>query len=300
MKFKVSVFILIVFAFINIACLKNKTEEEFVEPVEVEEPVIQETFIEGKILRKNAELCLVGRDSAMHPVIKLAAGTDIPVLELDGVIDTKMIPDVESKPSAAETDSDKTEALDELAFKGTVYYHVVYDNIDFWLDKSVLAFNCENAVVVERTYMYSDADLTQKLDSPQNPLKFAAIVSKAKDEADAVNSKSVKIFYYDTGIKSVQEAFVSADSVSTRKDDQVVCQIVESLKTTTRAVPRNELFAKAAKYKPCKKVLAALNEQKVEKKTYNYQEVLKSMQRMSFGVNVDELMTVDQSKDPFK
>ena len=39
---------------------------------------------------------------------------------------------------------------------------------------------------------------------------------------------------------------------------------------------------------------------KVETKTYNYQEVLKSMQRMTFGVNVDELMTVDQSKDPFK
>ena len=80
----------------------------------------------------------------------------------------------------------------------------------------------------------------------------------------------------------------------------MVSQVVESLKTTKKAVARNELFAKAAKYKPCKKVLAALNEQKVETKSYNYQEVLKSMQRMGFGVNVDELLTVDQSKDPFK
>ena len=77
-------------------------------------------------------------------------------------------------------------------------------------------------------------------------------------------------------------------------------QIAEDLKVTKRAVPRNELFARASKYKPCKKVLAALNAQKEEKKTYSYQQVLKSVQRMNFGVNVDELMTVDQSKDPFK
>ena len=110
----------------------------------------------------------------------------------------------------------------------------------------------------------------------------------------------MKIFYYDTSEKSVREAFVSAESISEREDDIVVSQVVESLKVTTRAVPRNELFAKAARYKPCKKVLAALNAQKVEKKTYNYQEVLKSVQKMGFGVNVNELMTVDQSKDPFK
>ena len=114
------------------------------------------------------------------------------------------------------------------------------------------------------------------------------------------NPDSVKVFYYDLAKKSVQEAYVLSSSISTLKDDIVVSQIAESLKTTKRAVPRNELFSEAAKYKPCQKVLAVLNEQKVEKKTYSYQEVLKSMQKMSFGVNFEELLTVDQSKDPFQ
>ena len=84
------------------------------------------------------------------------------------------------------------------------------------------------------------------------------------------------------------------------EDDIIVSSIVEELKVTARAVPRNELFAKAAKYNPGQKVLAALNEQKVEKNTYSYKQVLKSVKKMSYGVNVDELMTVDQSKDPFR
>ena len=148
--------------------------------------------------------------------------------------------------------------------------------------------------------MYSDPSLSQKIESPQNPLRFSSLIAKTVEKLSDENPDSVKVFYYDLAKKSVQEAYVLSSSISTLKDDIVVSQIAESLKTTKRAVPRNELFLEAAKYKPCQKVLAVLNEQKVEKKTYSYQEVLKSMQKMSFGVNVEELLTVDQSKDPFQ
>lgn len=276
----------------TVSCSKNISIIE----VEVEEPLPVETFIDGKILSKTASLCLFGRDSAMHSVIKLSAGADIAVLEVDGVIATMLVPDETSPASEASAAGENPDG----AFAGTEYVRVVHNNMDFWLEKSVLALNCENAVAIERVFLYSDPDLSQKLGSPQNPLKFAARIAKSKDESLSENSESVRIFYYDSAAKSVREAFVAASSISARKDDIVVSQIAETLKTTTRAVPRNELFAEAAKYRPCQKVLAVLNAQKEEKKSYNYQEVLKSMQRMSFGVNVDELLTVDQSKDPFK
>ena len=200
--------------------------------------------------------------------------------------------------------SENAENLPEPVIKGTEYVHVVHENMDFWLENTVFALNCENAVAIEKTFLYADSALSQKIESPQNPLKFAARIAKSleerKDGLATENPEAAKVFYYDTKEKSVREAYVLASSISARIDDIVVSQIAEDLKVTKRAVPRNELFARAAKYKPCKKVLAALNSQKEEKKTYSYQQVLKSVQRMSFGVNVDELMTVDQSKDPFK
>ncbi len=306
MRFYASVFVFLIFisGFFTVSCSKNNVSEKT-----QEEPEVLETFISGKILSKNAELCLFGRDSEMHPLIKMEAGADIDVLELDGEIDMKtLIAQGDSTGDSSDNNSGDQEKA-EISEPGTDYVHVVYDSMDFWLEKSVLAFNCENAVAIEKTFLYSDPELTQKIDSKQNPLKFASRIAKST-ERSAENSgenlsvnenpKSAKIFYYDSAEKSVREAFVSSASISTKIDDIVVSQVVESLKTTTRAHPRNELFAKAAKYKPCPKVLAALNEQKVEKQTNSYKEVLKSMQRMTFGVNVDELLTVDQSKDPFK
>ncbi len=280
-----------------------------------------ENFIDGKILSKKAELCLFGRDSEMHGVIKLSCGDDISVLEIDGVIDVKFVPDeiesdsVEKKLISIERPGAMTEKTEkkgsetsETLPKGKEYVHVVHENMDFWLEKTVFALNCENAVAIEKTFLYSDSALTKKIDSPQNPLKFASLVAKSigplseenEDGLAAANPEATKVFYYDTKEKSVRQAFVSSASISSKKDDIVVSQIAEELKVTKRAVPRNELFARAAKYKPCPKVLAVLKAQSVETKTYSYQEVLKSMQKMSFGVNVDELLTVDQSKDPFK
>ncbi|MDY6397382.1 MAG: hypothetical protein SPL22_06585 [Treponema sp.] len=301
-------------ALFNISCSKKDLiVEEVMEP----EPV--ESFVSGKILSKKAGLCLFGRDEQMHTVIKLSCGDDISVLEIDGVIDTKFVPDSDSaagKDAASEMaktaistssmteKSENAENLPEPVIKGTEYVHVVHENMDFWLENTVFALNCENAVAIEKTFLYSDSALSQKIESPQNPLKFAARIAKSLEETEdglaTENPEAAKVFYYDTKEKSVREAYVLASSISARIDDIVVSQVAEELKVTKRAVPRNELFARAAKYKPCKKVLAALNAQKEEKKTYSYQQVLKSVQRMNFGVNVDELMTVDQSKDPFK
>ena len=301
-------------AIFNISCSKKiLIIEEEPEP----EPV--ESFVSGKILSKKAGLCLFGRDEKMHSVIKLSCGDDISVLEIDGVVDTKFVPDSDSaagKDAASEMaktvistssmteKSENAENLPEPVIKGTEYVHVVHENMDFWLENTVFALNCENAVAIEKTFLYSDSALSQKIESPQNPLKFAARIAKSLEETEdglaTENPEAAKVFYYDTKEKSVREAYVLASSISARIDDIVVSQIAEDLKVTKRAVPRNELFARAAKYKPCKKVLVALNAQKEEKKTYSYQQVLKSVQKMSFGVNVDELMTVDQSKDPFK
>ena len=287
---------------IFISCEKSALTEDS----EVVEPIPAETFVEGKILAKKGELCLYGRDFEMHPVIKLSAGAEISVLEIDGVIDEKFIPEKgEVGLEQTNDSSDSTENADKSAQtsqKGTGYVHVVHENMDFWLDKSVFALNCENAVAIEKAFLYSDAALTEKMSSPQSPLKFASLiaVSKSQGENPSENQNAIKVFFYDSAENSVRQAFVSSASISTKIDDIVVSQIAEELKVTKRAVPRNELFARAAKYKPCQKVLAALNAQKTETQTNSYQEVLKSMQRMSFGVNVDELLTVDQSKDPFK
>ncbi len=288
MKFYPTAFLLLVLlSAFNISCSKaDKTIEEKV-------PEIHESFVSGKILSKSAELCLFGRDFIMHSVIKLSAGDDVAILELDGKTDTKLIQDSNAEQPA---DSENQENLSN----GTEYVHVVYDNMDFWLEKSVFALNCESAVAIEKTFLYSDPSLSQKIETSQNPLRFSSLIAKSVEKLSDENPESVKVFYYDLAKKSVQEAYVLSSSISTLKDDIVVSQIAESLKTTKRAVPRNELFLEAAKYKPCQKVLAVLNEQKVEKKTYSYQEVLKSMQKMSFGVNVEELLTVDQSKDPFQ
>ena len=313
MKISSSVFFALLVAAVSLQCSKNaEVVEELPEVVAVEEPLPLETFIDGKILSKKAYLCLFGRDLAMHGVIKLSCGDDISVLEIDGVIDEKFIPEknegVEGQTNDSYSSSESADKNAQTSQKGKEYVHVVHENMDFWLEKSVFALRCENAVAIEKTFLYADPALTLKLESPQSPLKFAEKIAKAKDTADGEtteaaetkNPESAKIFFYDMKEKSVRQAFVLASSISTRKDDIVVSQIAEELKVTKRAVPRNELFARAARYKPCKKVLAALNAQKTETKTYNYQEVLKSMQKMSFGVNVEELLTVDQSKDPFK
>ena len=280
----------------NVSCSK-KNLQSVAEDV-IEEPVVLENFIEGKILSKRASLCLFGRDEKMHPVITLSQGAEVFVLEVDGLIDIKNVPDltkINESENAQDESSDSSNAIEN----STEYFHVVYDNMDFWLEKSVLAMQSKNAVVIEKTFLYQDESLLQKIEGGQNYLNFASRIALPMNYNEK-ESQSSKIFYYDTNLKSVRDAFVSSSSISTREDDIVVSQVVESLKVTTRALPRNELFARAAKYKPHPKVLAALNAQKTETKTYNYQEVVNSLKTIRSGVNVNELLTVDQSKDPFR
>ncbi len=291
--------ILCLLVFFYFSCAKkgassgNPGAESEIVSLEVQ-PV--ESFKTGKIMSKSASLCIFGRDSEMHSLLKLSEGTDVEILELDGKIDSKIIEDISEKE----------------------YFHSVYDNVDFWIEKNVLAFNCESAVAIENTFLFSDPELTKKIESKQNPLRFSAFVavelsdgkeSLEKSSEDYSDKKTVpgkaypsskKIFFYDYDLNAVREAYAASDSISSRKDDIIVSKIAMKLRETKKAVARNELFAEAAKYNPCKKVLAVLDDQKVEKKSYNYQEVLQSMQKRSYGVNINELMTVDQSKDPFK
>ena len=255
----------------------------------MEPPAPIETFAEGTILSKSASLCLFGRDSAMHPVIKLSQGASVTLLEVDGEFDSKTVPD---SSKAAETENAETIS------EGTKYIHAVHDSMDFWIEASTFAIGCVKAAAIERTSLFADSELTQKLDA--SPLKFSSVVAKAAEKTDSENPKSAKIFFYDSEAKAVKEAFVPSSSISERKDDIEVSRIAEALKTTTRAAPRNALFAEAARYKPSAKVLSVLNAQKEERQTYSYQEAAKAVQKLSRGVNVDELMTVDQSKDPFK
>lgn len=288
MKSRISFFFALTLAVSIFTFSCSKSNSKNISDVTEDEQSVLESFINGKVLSKNASLCLLGRDSLMHPVIKLYSGQDVLVLELDGVIDAKSIQNL-STSTGADPTAEQTE-----------YVHIVYDNMDFWLDKSVLAMNAETAVVIENAFLYQDASLSQKIASNQNPLKFGTLIAKSVKATNTENKlHSEKIFYYDAHSESVKEVFVLSSSISSLNDDIAVSKIVESLKVTTRAVPRNELFAAAAKYKPSQKVLAALNAQKIEKKTYNYQEVLESLKTIKSGVHVDELLTVDQSKDPF-
>ena len=311
MKFCKSLFFLLFltsfFSITSISCSKKIPEEEVAEEI----PLPVETFVEGRILSKKASLCILGRDSAMHPLVKLSAGDSVSILKIDNVIQTKNLGDSnlsegkEGQSPSAENSTGLVSATSAAAAENKnlvqeEYYHVVYDNVDFWLDKRVCALNCENAVAIEKTFLYSDPALSQKINSPHNPLKFSTVIARSLEESPDENPASVKIFYFDQKAGSVQEAFVSSSSISSKIDDIVVSQVAEALKTTKRAVPRNELFAKAAKYKPSPKVLAALNAQKEERVVNSYREVLRNMQKMTYGVNVDELMTVDQTKDPFQ
>ena len=105
--------------------------------------------------------------------------------------------------------------------------------------------------------------------------------------------------YYNTSKKNVQSAFIKQGNTSNKQDDIEVLKIVEQLNVTQRAVERNKLFARAEKYNPSPLVKAALDDQMVEKLSYDYEEVVQNLRKQLYGVQVDELLTVDQSKDPF-
>ena len=134
-------------------------------------------------------------------------------------------------------------------------------------------------------------------------MRFGTVIARNLQLEDQESEQQAEvyenIFYYDTSKKIVQSGFIKPGSTSDKQDDIEVLKIVEQLKVTTKAVARNDLFARAEKYNPSPLVKAALEDQMVEKLSYNYEEVVKNLQKQLFGVDVNELLTVDQSKDPF-
>ena len=178
MKFCKSLFFLLsltsFFSITGISCSKKIPEEEVAEEI----PLPVETFVEGRILSKKASLCILGRDSAMHPLVKLSAGDSVSILKIDNVIQTKNLGDSnlsegkEGQSPSAENSTGLVSAASAVsatsaaAAENTVksanaaaaenknlvqeeYYHVIYDNVDFWLDKRVCALNCENSLTAD-------------------------------------------------------------------------------------------------------------------------------------------------------
>lgn len=283
----------------------KKEEKVAVEKTPQAKPV--ETFTQSVILSKNADLCLLGRDEKMHSVKKLSRGDTLDVLFIEDSADKVGIPIIHPKEEAISAgentkkkeSGEKNEQEPQKPVHQDFYLHVVYDSVDYWLLETEVAMNAENAVTIAKTPLYEDPKLESgKILSPES-LKFGTAIAKSTLHEDS-DENSEKIYFWNSDSKKVEYAYARAENISTVKDDVAVMEIVDALKVTKRAVPRNELFKKAAKYKPSAKVKAALDAQSVETRTYSYQEVLKAVSKQRYGVSVPELLTVDQSKDPFK
>ena len=259
---------------------KKKTQviieqEDVVEP-EIEIVSEPEKFLNAIILSPSSNLFLKGRDEKMHSIFTLKNNDCVQIL-LENENPVRIIED-------------------------KIYLHAVYDFLDLWIAETDVALCDETAVTLFNITLYEDEKLETVKFTGITKLKFGTLVALiSKDETSVTsNTASEEIFYYDMNNKIVQSAFVKQGSISSRKDDIEVLKIVEALKVTKRAVDRNTLFARADKYNPSPSVKAALKDQMVEKITYNYDDVVKNLKKQLYGVNVDELMTVDQSKDPFQ
>ena len=164
------------------------------------------------------------------------------------------------------------------------YCHAVSDNVDFWIFSDYVALDAVPAIMTENS----------------DGLKFGQIVALGKKNQTEEIIQKVPVWYFDSSKDKVLCIMIDPEKVSTYSDDIEMAAIIEKLRVTTRAVPRKELFLRAAKLNPSPALQKILDEQKTEKLSYDYQEVLKSMPGARYIVNVEELNTVDQSKDPFK
>lgn len=279
----IAVFILFPCTSIFFSCIKKAPEAQIApveSPVEVpaEEEKIEEkateTFEQSMVLAPKTSLCLYGRDEKMHRISSLSKGTSFSLLFIDGTPES-------------------------LFAEGRNFLHAIWDSVDYWINEEDIASNCRLALVIKKSRLYADMDLSLSTDERNSPVPFGSIIAVSEKEGDC-NSSACKIWYFDKKEKKTRYAYIDADNISTRIDDIVVMQVVEELRVTKRATPRNELFKKAAKYKPCEAVLACLEAEKTEKIENNYQDVLNALPGAKYKVNVKELMTVDQSKDPFQ
>ena len=259
---------------------KNTIEntEPVVELESAQEPVSEpDRFISAIVLSPSTHLYLQGRDNNMHSIFTLKNNDTIEIL------------------LAKNTDNPDTNSEDRT------FLHAVYDSVDFWIPQSDIAFSSESAVVIFDSTLYEDAGLLSPKTDGLTKLKFGTVIARnpQPENLESEPQSYENIFYYDTGKKIVQSGFIKQGNTSNKEDDIEVLKIVEQLKVTQKAVARNNLFARAEKYNPSPLVKAALDEQMVEKLSYNYEEVVKNLQKQLYGVHVNELLTVDQSKDPF-
>ena len=236
-----------------------------------------ERFVSAIVLSPSTKLYLQGRDDNMHSIFSLKNNDIIEILLANN--------------------SDET----ETNFKDETYLHAVYDSLDFWIPQNDIALASESAVVIFDSTLYEDAGLLSPKTEGLTKLRFGTVIARNPqlEDQEAEPQAYENVFYYDTSKKIVQSGFIKPGNTSDKEDDIEVLKIVEQLKVTTKAVARNDLFARAAKYNPSPLVKAALDDQMVEKLSYNYEEVVKNLQKQLFGVDVNELLTVDQSKDPF-
>lgn len=243
-----------------------------------QEPISEpDCFLSAIVLAPSTQLYLQGRDNNMHSIFSLKNNDTIEILLANNSEDP------------------------EENFVNGAYFHAVYDSVDFWIPQSDIALSSESAVVIFDSTLYEDAGLLSPKTDGLTKLRFGTVIARnpQPQSQDTEAQSYEKIFYYDSSKKIVQSGFIKKGNTSNKEDDIEVLKIVEQLKVTKKALDRNSLFARAEKYKPSPLVKAALDDQMVEKLSYNYDEVVKSLQKQLYGVHVNELMTVDQSKDPF-
>lgn len=249
----------------------------------VPQPV--ETLVQGTTLAKKSTLCLMGRDGTMHDIITLQQGSLLDCVFIDGEKDVLS--------PLAQADQEQDEQNDSETRPQTKYYHVVYDNVDFYISTDDYAPQSSPCILVRKAAVYTDENLS----SPMGETSLAFGTTVAKEDSSQADTSQKIFFMSGSGVK---QGYVKASCISGREDDIEVIKIAQALKSTSRATARNELFKKAARYSPGPEAKSALEAQKTEVVSNNYEEVVKAMQKVTHGVNIGELMTVDQSKDPFQ
>ena len=282
MKNRVVFFVCVLVLALASCSKKNKITIEDTEPVvdlESSQDLIPEPdrFVSAIVLSPSTKLYLQGRDDNMHSILSLKNNDTIEILLVNN-----------------------SDQPDRNLENGT-FLHAVYDSVDFWIPESDIAISSEIAIVIFDSILYEDAQLLSPKTDGLTKVKFGTIIARnSQPETQGTEAQSYEnIFYYDSSKKIVQSGCIRQGNTSNKVDDIEVLKIVEQLKVTKKAVDRNKLFARAEKYNPSPLVKAALDDQMVEKLSYNYEEVVKNLQKQLYGVHVDELLTVDQSKDPF-
>lgn len=256
---------------------KIKESEQTTQPVteetgfEIPEHIdlLEEQLLPSVVLSPNAGLNVLGRDKQMHKMKSLSCGNAFETVQVNGAVITLNLYD----------EKENTET----------YVHAVSENVDFWIYKNYVAENALPAIIIEETAGF----------------KFGQIVALGLDKVEAYDAAEedktkALVYYFDKNQDKVCSILMDQAKVSTCKDDVEMAAIIEKLRVTARATPRNELFLRAEKLNASPAMKKVLEGEKTEKLSYDYQEVLKSMPGSRYIVNVGELNTVDQSKDPFK